>query len=712
MTLEEIKETKSWVKNCTSILLDPKNPNPFPTPPFATNFYNNPPQFCLGREKYEQELLKAILKSMESPQPQLIRIMGKQGIGKSTLICWSAKKLSEMHPVPIIYMETSAQSEDFNMRSLYRQMIDKMEKSGFSEQLLINSIKKFFTISKENQTLYKQLIEQFSNETIEKLIEDSNFIKNKIFEEEFNSLLLKVVNGNAIMLTKFLPFDLSILLIFWKAHVQNPDALKALNAFKGTANFDGYTVETDNDASKYIDALLEFIRWAFDETTTTIIIFDHLEAGISQDKEAVFSNLFSLLLNLRQKKYLTIILSGTLDAYFTFDEILQEDQRLQLDNWSTTIALQTLEPEEVIEIINKYLMNFWEQFEDSPPPAKSLFPFGMNSIKYLYENHAQDLRRTLKFLYTLIEKYRKNRKLEYIDNFFKAFRAFRQRNDLLLSYIEKKELKTLILNSPYHDEEKNALILRKLGEFFKILSSHPDYSFIKHVSVSPFGMSVEFLISEKSGETKKLGFLTNISATSSTMTKNAILRAHEFLKTHEVDYLTWLTTVKSQLDIDFGTSKNSHVHVLRKSPLTDLELAYLSFILFFEDIQERAPNIEEIEFILNKLDLSPLKLKIKLTEILPTEEDLNLEEMEVKQETRPVQAFEIGPEEIKTAVEKYLKEKATTYKKIISSTTIKEIKMRLNLDIHDTQWDEDIWNITMDLSKDMCKKQTPKSIYF
>ncbi|MHA1802916.1 MAG: hypothetical protein ACTSU4_00105 [Promethearchaeota archaeon] len=712
MTLEEIKETKSWVKNCTSILLDPKNPNPFPTPPFATNFYNNPPQFCLGREKYEQELLKAILKSMESPQPQLIRIMGKQGIGKSTLICWSAKKLSEMHPVPIIYMETSAQSEDFNMRSLYRQMIDKMEKSGFSEQLLINSIKKFFTISKENQTLYKQLIEQFSNETIEKLIEDSNFIKNKIFEEEFNSLLLKVVNGNAIMLTKFLPFDLAILLIFWKAHVQNPDALKALNAFKGTANFDGYTVETDNDASKYIDALLEFIRWAFDETTTTIIIFDHLEAGISQDKEAVFSNLFSLLLNLRQKKYLTIILSGTLDAYFTFDEILQEDQRLQLDNWSTTIALQTLEPEEVIEIINKYLMNFWEQFEDSPPPAKSLFPFGMNSIKYLYENHAQDLRRTLKFLYTLIEKYRKNRKLEYIDNFFKAFRAFRQRNDLLLSYIEKKELKTLILNSPYHDEEKNALILRKLGEFFKILSSHPDYSFIKHVSVSPFGMSVEFLISEKSGETKKLGFLTNISATSSTMTKNAILRAHEFLKTHEVDYLTWLTTVKSQLDIDFGTSKNSHVHVLRKSPLTDLELAYLSFILFFEDIQERAPNIEEIEFILNKLDLSPLKLKIKLTEILPTEEDLNLEEMEVKQETRPVQAFEIGPEEIKTAVEKYLKEKATTYKKIISSTTIKEIKMRLNLDIHDTQWDEDIWNITMDLSKDMCKKQTPKSIYF
>ncbi|MHA1762568.1 MAG: hypothetical protein ACTSYC_02265, partial [Promethearchaeota archaeon] len=266
--------------------------------------------------------------------------------------------------------------------------------------------------------------------------------------------------------------------------------------------------------------------------------------------------------------------------------------------------------------------------------------------------------------------------------------------------------------SQYHDEEKNALILEKLGKFFNILQGHPDYSFMKNVSIKPFGLVLELLISEHDNIINKLGIISNISAISNTMTKDAIIRVHEFLNNHEIDYLTWLTNVESLLDVDFGSTKSSHVHVLRKSPLNDLELAYLSFIFFFEDIQGRPPKIEEIEFILNKLNLSPLNLKNKLAEAPRMAKDLKFEEIEAEQISHAVQAFEIGPEEIKAVVEKYIKEKAESYKKIISSTTIKEIKMILNLDINETQWDEDIWNIALDLSKDICKKQTPKTIYF
>ena len=93
-----------------------------------------------------------------------------------------------------------------------------------------------------------------------------------------------------------------------------------------------------------------------------------------------------------------------MDAYSAFYDVLQEDQGLQLETWSKTIALTNLYPNIVIDIINRYLHIFWSDFNYQPPPKRSLFPFGDNSIKYLYENNGLDLRKTLRKLYELIEE--------------------------------------------------------------------------------------------------------------------------------------------------------------------------------------------------------------------------------------------------------------------------------------------------------------------
>ena len=94
--------------------------------------------------------------------------------------------------------------------------------------------------------------------------------------------------------------------------------------------------------------------------------------------------------------------------------------------------------------------------------------FGENSIKYLYENNGLDLRRTLKNLYELIEKYRKNKELEYIDSFFRAFKAFRQRDDVTLSYIEQKELRAMLLDSSIQDKNRSTIVENALCRFFDI----------------------------------------------------------------------------------------------------------------------------------------------------------------------------------------------------------------------------------------------------
>ncbi|MFX1277657.1 MAG: hypothetical protein ACFFBP_09310 [Promethearchaeota archaeon] len=721
MTLEELKlteEKKDWLKKCTLILLDPKNENPFPKPPFATNFYNNPPTFCHGRDDYIFQVSNEINDSINALQPKLIRIMGKQGIGKSTLICWCATKLNEVYPVPIIYMETSGQADDFNMRSLYRQIISKIEKTDFIDKLILNSIKKFITLFKDDKgNLKNQLLEEFSDQELKNILEDDDYLLKTINNADFNDKLFDLLNKNAITLKKNIPVNLSYLLTFWKAHVQNPEALEASNALGGNGSYGGISIETDNDASKYIEEIVELLRWSFDEKTTMIVIFDHLEAGVSQQKDEVFLNLFSLLLNLRQKKYMTLVLSGTLDAYVAFDEVLQEDQRLQLDNWSKTIALTNMNPNDIIEIVNKYLTRFWDKFEDKPSSRNSLFPFGINSLKYVYENHGQDLRKTIKQLYLLIEKYKKDKKVDYIDSFEKAFQVFRQRDDVLLSFIEKKELKSKLLDDKIKDSLRTTQVEKSICMLFDMLRDYPEYEYIsgikynKSASNTP-SIIIEFFGNEGPDRVKTLGLEVKISNNSKVITKEDIKKTYQILQENSVDYVNWITNIPLNLNISFDLPAGSKITIGRIDPLSDEELAYLSFMVYFKKINGRKPRIEEIEFILNKLDLSPIKLKEKLNNLsLLKKTSLTSQDDDIPIFT-PIKSIEIGPEMIKIEVEKYLEEKLKNNKKISYSSTIKTIREALKLDNNDKRWDEDIWSITMDVTKDKCTKQTPKTIYF
>ncbi|MBN1801618.1 MAG: hypothetical protein JW891_08950 [Candidatus Lokiarchaeota archaeon] len=717
MTLEELKvteEKKDWLKKCTNILLDSNNPNPFPKPPFATNYYNNPPNFCHGRDDYIYQISNEINDSINALQPKLIRIMGKQGIGKSTLICWCAQKLNEVYPTPIIYMETSGQPDDFNMRSLYRQITSKIEKTDFIDKLILNSIKTFVQTFADDKTLVKQLKNEFSDEEINNILKDPNYIEKKTHDVKFNEKLFELLTNNAIILKKSVPINLNYLLIFWKAHIQNPDVLDASNAFGGAGSFGGMNINTDNDASKYIDEIVELLRWSFEDKTTIIIIFDHLEAGVSQQKEEVFLNLFSLLLNLRQKKYMTLVLSGTLDAYVAFDEVLQEDQRLQLDNWAKTIALTNMNPNDIIEIVNRYLAKFWDIFDEKPSPRNSLFPFGINSIKYVYENHGQDLRKTLKQLYLLVEQYKKDKKVEYIDSFEKAFKIFRQRDDVLLSFIEKKELVAKLLDSRIKDTMRTEQVEKALCMFFDTLRDNSDYEFISDVKYKKSGgnkgpnIIIEFFGNESPDLARTFGIEVKISNNSKLISKEDIKKTYQILQDDSVDYINWITNTPLNLNITFEAPQGSKITIGRIDPLSDEELAYMSFMVYFKKLTGRTCQMEEIEFILNKIDLSPIKLKEKM---------MNLKALPSKTRDdqlgfRPIKSIEIGPELIRIEVEKFLKEKIDSNKKISYTSTIKSIRDALNLEPGDKRWNEDIWTITMDLTKDKCLKQTPKTIYF
>jgi len=79
---------------------------------------------------------------------------------------------------------------------------------------------------------------------------------------------------------------------------------------------------------------------------------------------------------------------------------------------------------------------------------------------------------------------------------------------------------------------------------------------------------------------------------------------------------------------------------------------------------------------------------------------------------KPAIIDEIGLEQVKESIQKYIDQKFKKNKQITRARTIKAIKKTLKLAEKDQSWDDDIWAFTISLSKSICKRITPKTIYF
>jgi hypothetical protein len=204
---------------------------------------------------------------------------------------------------------------------------------------------------------------------------------------------------------------------------------------------------------------------------------------------------------------------------------------------------------------------------------------------------------------------------------------------------------------------------------------------------------------------------------------------------YALDYVTWITNVPLDIKHRYNLPEELNINLGRISPLNDLELAYVSFITQFNKIYERDPTTEEVEYILNKIDLSPIKLREKLITLpklteMPekvtkpidltsftsrekVQEELTPKEIVLETKSSvPLKSIELAPEQIETTVKKFIEDKSKTNKQMNSASTIKAVRRVLNLEEGDTKWDEDIWMYAINISKSLGLRHTPKTIYF
>ena len=83
-----------------------------------------------------------------------------------------------------------------------------------------------------------------------------------------------------------------------------------------------------------------------------------------------------------------------------------------------------------------------------------------------------------------------------------------------------------------------------------------------------------------------------------------------------------------------------------------------------------------------------------------------------KVRVKPAIIDEIGLEQVKESIQRYINQKSKTNKQITRARTIKAIKTSLKLADKDRSWDDDICAFNISFSKTICKRITPKTIYF
>lgn len=164
----------------------------------------------------------------------------------------------------------------------------------------------------------------------------------------------------------------------------------------------------------------------------------------------------------------------------------------------------------------------------------------------------------------------------------------------------------------------------------------------------------------------------------------------------------WLTIIKKEIRKEdvfpiIVVGNNAHLAEQRKVPTAEaIKIAKSRGVDGFIEISgETGENVQEAFEALTRL---------MLNDTGPVE----LEPVEV----RPAVIVKTRLEQVKESVHKYIDKKSQTNKQIIRTTTINAVKKSLGIAGNDKSWDDEIWSITNDFSKSICKRTTSKTIYF
>lgn len=735
---------------CDDFILTFK-PNPFPAPPASTDYLENPAKFIIGREKELELIGSAIRESLDTRESKLMLLQGKQGIGKSTIISSIPKYLEQqdlLDKVLIVYFNTSPDQNDFRVLNFYSQIISVLDQTGFLEKLVYATLQKIIFLANSEGGKLKEELETLplSPEYLKKIENDTRFLKDVLFSKIpiLQNEIRSFIKTNYRLLRNYLQISNFSFLFTLLDCFLGRENFQATKAISGKGTHYGFSITTDNEALSAFNDLKKLTRWVYGEATF-LIIFDHLERGLSNATN-VFQALFSLLLGLRQQPYTCILISGTLDAFRGFYDVLQEDMRQQVDNWfSFYETLRPLTIKSVVDIIKRHLDMFWRNSNFQPTLEYSLYPFGKESVTHLFDVTNEDIRKTLVDLHEMIKTFRNNQKVEPVITFFEALAKLRQDKNLILKSREVNVLADKLLDPHIQDKSRSTSAELAIYDLFNILKkTETNITDVKHEP--PIGrrklrpdIYFELFGGLTLKELKRVGIEVKIFRKTKEVSKKEVRKTHSLIEDGELDFVLWITTAAlSSVKHELSTKYKSRVG--RTIPLTKEEQAYLALTIHFKEIFSRKPDPQEAKFLLNQIGIQIDELMESLKQdVIKPSPKIRITQEPVKVIKQPVQTDKIPqtmikpkpvqtslpisspkkPEilsqakEINSVISEIITEQSTSGKKYTAkSTIIKQSCKQVKIKTLSKEDEEQMDTLVTEIAKKKGLHVTPMRIYF
>ncbi len=592
-----------------------RNPSPFI---LQTTTKSSIPDIFVGRIDEIKIIVETIKRVVENNSCIALYIEGAGGSGKSTLYghifrAIKQKKyrlidLYEDYKLDAIFIDAPEDPEYCNMLYIYSEIMQNLGKSSFFDELSFYTLKRVLEIieinyKQENPIKNVNNIEEYLNlsDNAEKYRQAIDIVK-KYYrslrsKEEFN-------------------FDWQFLEKLWLVLNPNFDiSIKAINELSGIDIGKEKFIRNKTDASKVFNIVTTLIGWLYGNKKVGIVIgIDNIESLLGTKKEEKFINFINMLLDFRNKITRTLlVIIGTSSTWMEFISFLKNsDYYNQFQGLfsSNNISLKFLELAQIKQIVKKHLDGLYKENSISLPVEYSLYPFSPEAIEYLYRISAKNIRNLKIYLNDYWDEFQEKKKVEYISDAFKIMKTFKK--DIILDDYEIDILYMKLWSEKIKTSGKRStLVENALQKAFEILRSDPAYSIYrvennpqikikeksKYKTVRP-DIVVSLASKYKIGEMKKIEFQVKIYEEKSSVLRSHVETSKRLLEQKKIDFVYFVTTTDFSKSLVSELMEKYPERIGGVYPLTKSQQAYLSLLVFYEEIFQKNLNPSYIKILL------------------------------------------------------------------------------------------------------------------
>jgi hypothetical protein len=259
-------------------------------------------------------------------------------------------------------------------------------------------------------------------------------------------------------------------------------------------------------------------------------------------------------------------------------------------------------------------------------------------------------------------------------------REYRKRKDIILSSSEQEHLKKELF-SRFQDKLRSTKVEMAIIELLEILRTDPAYNFITYVKheppIGPKNEKPDILLELFGNDFekfKKIAFEVKVYTKGTEIPTSEVKKTHILLKSGKVHSIWWITNVPLSLE-KYNLSRELEDHLGRTSDLSEVELAYIAFSVFFEEIFNRKPTSKEAnellkkmgidihyirDYLLNLKDFTKKIMSSQTTLSFPVSKDLESPKFKPNQGSTPSQnIIELDDVALKKYIEPIIMEKSS-----------------------------------------------------